>query len=125
MLKIKINANSEKPLFEQVADIFEEDILMGKYTADEPILSTTQISKLYKVNPATAIRGVNILVDKGILYKKRGIGMYVTDEALGIIRKERKSRLKNRIIKKLVAECKRLEVSKNELIKLIEEDFDD
>src|SRR5258706_13705628 len=66
-----------RPIFVQIAERIEADILAGRLAEEEQVPSTTQFAALYQINPATAAKGVNLLVDQGILYKKRGLGMYV------------------------------------------------
>lgn len=105
--------------------MLEDGILNGHYEAQKPILSTTQLSKLLKVNPDTVIKGVSILVDQEILYKRRGIGMFVSDEAKSIIKEKRKKLLKDEMVKGLIDECKRLEITLDNIITIIKEDWND
>lgn len=73
--------DTNKLIFEQVAEIVENQILDGLLKTDDQSPSTTEFSNVYGINPATARKGLNILVDQGILYKKRGMGMFVTKDA--------------------------------------------
>ena len=73
--------DSDRPIFIQIMEMIEDDIIADVYKADDIIISTTQISKLYSVNPTTAVKSISNLTDEKILYKKRGIGMCVTKEA--------------------------------------------
>ena len=72
--------------------MIENDILRDVLLEDERVPSTNELAKLYAINPSTAAKGINILVDAGILYKKRGIGMFVSDGAKEVIRTKRKAR---------------------------------
>lgn len=72
--------------------MIENDILRDVLLEDERVPSTNELAKLYAINPSTAAKGINILVDAGILYKKRGIGMFVSDGAKEVIRIKRKAR---------------------------------
>lgn len=72
--------------------MIENDILRDVLLEDERVPSTNELAKLYAINPSTAAKGINILVDAGILYKKRGIGMFVSDGAKEVIRTKRKVR---------------------------------
>ena len=74
----------EKSIYLQIAEMIETDILRDILLEEERVPSTNELAKLYAINPATAAKGVNILVDEGILYKKRGIGMFVA-EALSFV----------------------------------------
>ena len=73
--------------------MIENDILRDVLLEDERVPSTNELAKLYAINPSTAAKGINILVDAGILYKKRGIGMFVSDGAKAVIRTHRKARV--------------------------------
>ena len=70
--------NQEKSIYIQISEMIENDILRDVLLEDERVPSTNELAKLYAINPATAAKGVNILVDAGVLYKKRGIGMFVS-----------------------------------------------
>ena len=72
--------------------MIENDILRDVLLEDERVPSTNELAKLYAINPSTAAKGINILVDAGILYKKRGIGMFVSAGAKEVIRTKRKAR---------------------------------
>lgn len=109
------------PIFIQIKEKIKDDILSGVYKADELIISTTQISKLYKVNPATAVKSVSVLTDEGIVYKKRGIGMCVSKEAKDMIYKQREESFFNDIITSTINEAKKIGLKKEELINLIME----
>ena len=74
---MQINFDSDKPIFIQIAEGIEDAILTGAFEEESQIPSITEFSVTYKINPATALKGINILVDSGIIYKKRGVGMFV------------------------------------------------
>lgn len=85
--------NQEKSIYIQISEMIENDILLRDVLLeDERVPSTNELAKLYAINPSTAAKGINILVDAGILYKKRGIGMFVSDGAKEVIRTKRKAR---------------------------------
>jgi len=100
-------------------EMIEDDILSGVYKPDEIIISTTQISKLLNVNPTTSVKAISKLTDEGILYKKRGIGMCVTNDAREIILARRKKSFINEAVPGLVNEAEKLNISQNELIEII------
>lgn len=124
VIVIQVNAKSDVPIFVQIALMLEDYVLDGRFEADKPILSTTQLSKLLKVNPDTAIKGVSILVDQEILYKRRGIGMFVSKNAKSIITEKRKNQLKEETIRNLIDECKKLGITKDDVIGMIKEDWE-
>lgn len=100
-------------------EIIESDIITGAYRTDELIISTTQISKVYSVNPTTAVKAISKLADAGILYKKRGIGMCVAAGARDKITQRRRGVFLNQTIGALLAEAKTLGISLDELLTVI------
>lgn len=112
--------NSNKLIFEQVAEIVENQILDGYLKADDQSPSTTEFANVYSINPATARKGLNILVDEGILYKKRGMGMFVTKDAKKIIINKRKDEYISNILPDLIKNMTMLGITKEELIIEIE-----
>ena len=111
--------DDSQPVFLRLMEIIENDIVTGVYQVDDLIISTTQISRVYSVNPATAIKAVSKLSDAGILYKKRGIGMCVAKGAREKITKRRKGVFLDRTIGALLSEAKTLGISMEELIAVI------
>ena len=103
----------------QIADWIESEILNGHFESDEKVYSQYQLADMYTINPATAAKGLNLLVDENILYKKRGLGMFVTNEAREIIMNKRKSQTLKRLVQELVLEANRLHITESELIKMI------
>lgn len=104
-----------KPIYLQVSEWLETEILSGNLTADEKIYSQYQLAEMFNINPATAARGLNILAVENILYKKRGLGMFVSHEAIEIIRRKRRELVLERLLE-LVKEAEILKISETELI---------
>lgn len=121
---MKINFESEKPIFLQVAGNIEDSILSGSFAEEQQIPSTTEISVTYKINPATALKGINILVDKGLIYKKRGVGMFVSKGACDKLRLERKEAFYENYIKGVISEAKRLQITNEEIKSMIERGYE-
>ena len=113
--------NDSRPVFLQIMEMIESDIITGVYQIDDLIISTTQISKVYSVNPTTAVKAISKLTDAGILYKKRGIGMCVAAGAREKITERRKSVFLNETIMSLLAEAKTLGITMHELIDVLKE----
>ena len=113
--------NDSQPVFQQIMEIIESDIITGVYQTDELIISTTQISKVYSVNPTTAVKAISKLTDAGILYKKRGIGMCVAEGARDKIVKRRREIFLSQTINDLLAEAERLGITRDELVGIIKE----
>ncbi len=87
---MKIDQSSIKPIYVQISEGIEDDILNGLLTENEKSYSQYQIADMFNVNPATAAKGIHLLVEEGILFKKRGIGMHVSIGAKDIISKKKK-----------------------------------
>jgi len=121
---LQINFDNERPIFIQIAEWIEDAILAGAFPEETQIPSITEFSVNYKINPATALKGINILVEEGIVYKKRGIGMFVAAGAVKKLKEKRKEQFYDNFIRKLVDEAKRLEISKDEVINLLERGYD-
>ena len=109
----------EKSIYLQIAEMIETDILRDILLEEESVPSTNELAKLYAINPATAAKGVNILVDEGVLYKKRGIGMFVSAGAKEAILSRRKNEFYDNYVKKLLEEAASIGLGKEEVIQLI------
>lgn len=118
-----LNFDSDKPIFIQIADGINDAILSGAFPEESQIPSITEFSINYKINPATALKGINILVEAGIVYKKRGVGMFVSQGAVDKLREQRKEHFYEDFINKLVVEAKRLQLSENDIKNMIERGF--
>ena len=106
----------DKSIYLQISQMIETDILRGILLEEERVPSTNELARLYTINPATAAKGINLLVDEGILYKKRGIGMFVSAGAADTIRRRRKQEFYELRLSELLAEAKSLGITKEELI---------
>ncbi|MBQ6461776.1 MAG: GntR family transcriptional regulator [Pseudobutyrivibrio sp.] len=115
------NLGEDKSIYLQISEMIEDEILRDILREEEQVPSTTELSKFYKINPATAAKGINLLVDKDILYKKRGIGMFVQAGAKEKIMEARKKSFKETYLKKLITEAKLIGITKNDLKRLIDE----
>ena len=120
---MKLNFDDEKPVFLQIAEGMEDAILTGVFPEESQIPSTTELSVTYKINPATALKGINLLVDAGIVYKKRGVGMFVAEGAVRKLRQKRKDQFYENFVSRLVEEAKKLEITDVEIISMIERGF--
>lgn len=120
---MNFDESNHLPLFEQVAEQIEAAILSGAFPELSQIPSTTEISKQFQINPATVLKGMNLLVDKQIIEKKRGIGVFVKQGAKQIIQEEKRTYFFTQEISQLVVEAKRLDVSLAELIAQIESGY--
>jgi DNA-binding transcriptional regulator YhcF (GntR family) len=114
-----INFDSEKPIFIQIAEGIEDAIMTGSFEEKSQIPSITEFSVKYKINPATALKGINILVDEGIVYKKRGVGMFVSIGAKEKLQEKRRRAFYEDYVKSMLVEAQRLGLSKNEIISML------
>lgn len=116
---MKIRPESVEPIYIQIAQGIEDDILNGILNEDEACYSQNQIAKTFNINPATAAKGINLLVEEGVLYRKRGMGMHVSIGARTMIIKKRKTVFLKEFVEKLVNEAQKLEIDKEEIIEMI------
>jgi len=110
-----------RALFVQIAESVEDSIVNGSLAEDSRAPSTNELAAFYRINPATAAKGVNMLVDKGVLVKRRGIGMFVAVGAREQLRAERRAAFAARFIQPLLAEARTLGLSPDDLAALVRE----
>lgn len=120
---MKLNLDQEKPIFIQIAEGIEDGILTGAFLEESQIPSITEFSVNYKINPATALKGINLLVDEAVVFKKRGVGMFVAKGAIDRLKKKRQDQFYDNYIGRLVDEAKRLNITSDEIIAMIERGF--
>lgn len=125
MTCLTINLNDDKPIFMQIAEMLENAIFSGAYIAEDQIPSITELAVAYKINPATALKGINMLVDEGLLYKKRGLGMFVTTGASAKIYQKRKDSFYTNYIRPMVREARHLGIKNDSLSAMIERGYQD
>ena len=108
-------------LYRRIAKTLEDGILSGAYRDGDPVPSTNKFARLYAINPATAARGVNELVEADILYKKRGLGMYVCEGAREKLLEARRKQFERETLKTFLQEAGRLNISRETLVQWIED----
>jgi len=114
-----LNPNSQLPIYIQIAEWLENEILSDQLVAEGKVYSQYQLAEMFNINPATAGKGLTILLENGTLYKKRGLGMFVVEGAKSKILEARKTNMLTQLIEEVVKEARRLAVSDEELIDLI------
>lgn len=119
-----INPSIEKPIFIQIAEQLEDSIFTGVFPEETKIPSTNEISDLLNINPHTVLKGMNLLVDEEIIYKKRGLGMFVKEGAVKKIRSKRQGQFYKQYIATLLEEAAKLQMTKDEIISLIERGYE-
>lgn len=117
---MKIDFGSEKPIYLQIMEEIEEAIFIGVFEEETQIPSTTEISTGFKINPATVLKGMNLLVEEGLIYKKRGLGMFVTSGAKSLITSKRKDDFYKHYIHPMLKEAEKLKIEVAEIIQQIE-----
>lgn len=117
---MRLDFSSEKPIYLQLAEAIEDDILKGIYEEESRVASTTELAVTLRINPATAGKGLNLLVDERILYKKRGVGMFVSVGAREMILKKRREGFYQSFVVKLLEEARKLNIPVEEVIAMIE-----
>ena len=109
------------PLFVQVADRLAGEIADGGLAEGERVPSTNELAAFYRINPATAAKGINVLADDGLLEKRRGIGMFVATGARQRLLARRRAEFAQRYVAPLLSEAARLGIDAGELFALIKE----
>ncbi len=109
------------PLFVQVADRLAGQIADGGLAEGARVPSTNELAAFYRINPATAAKGINVLADGGLLEKRRGIGMFVATGARKRLLARRRAEVTQRYIEPLLTEAARLGIDTDQLFALIKE----
>ena len=117
--------NDQSLIYLQIAQMLEDDILRGVYQEEEQVPSTNELARGYNINPATAAKCINLLVADGILYKRRGIGMFVAKGAGDTVRQKRKAAFYDGYVKPLVREGISLALTGEELTAMIRQAVED
>ena len=111
--------NDQSLIYLQIAQMLEDDILRGVYREEEQVPSTNELARGYNINPATAAKGINLLVADGVLYKKRGIGMFVASGAEETVKRKRKAAFYDGFVRPMVKEGASLALSEEELLAMV------
>ncbi len=111
--------DQDKPIYLQIREKIEDQIVNQQLKEGEQAPSTNQLVSFYKINHATVSKGVNQLVEEGILFKKRGIGMFVAEGAREKLIQKRKDAFLDNYVVGIVQEAEKLGISTQELFDLI------
>ncbi|HXV93339.1 MAG TPA: GntR family transcriptional regulator [Pseudonocardia sp.] len=109
-----------RPLFLQIAEQIESAIVDGSLPEEAQVPSTNELAAFHRINPATAAKGVNQLVADGVLYKRRGIGMFVAAGARAQLLERRREQFARQYVAPLLAEARKLGIDTEQLKKMIE-----
>ena len=113
--------DDHSPIYRQIAEAITRDILNGALDEEEQVMSTNQYASFYRINPATAAKAFQHLVDDGVLYKKRGIGMFVSAGARERLRQEHRKRFASDVLRPLVDEARAIGMPLSEVITLLQD----
>ncbi|WP_432941836.1 GntR family transcriptional regulator [Kribbella sp. CA-253562] len=114
--------DDRSPIYLQIADQIKNDIVTGALAEDEQVMSTNQYAAFYRINPATAAKGFAQLVDEGVLYKKRGIGMFVSPNARELLRGGRRDAFFAEVVDPMIAEARAVGVPLSEVVRYIQKE---
>lgn len=118
-----LDFNSTKPIYIQIAEWLENEILNGQFAENEKVHSQYTLADMFNINPATAAKGLNLLYDDHILYNKRGLGKFVAEQAKQTILDKRKNETLKSLIEEVVIEAHQLKVTEKEIINMIQASF--
>ncbi|GIF77534.1 GntR family transcriptional regulator [Asanoa siamensis] len=118
--RLPVTMDDDRPIFVQIAELIENSIIDGTLAEESQVPSTNELAAFHRINPATAAKGINRLVDDGILYKRRGIGMFVATGARETLRQRRRLDFSAQYVRPLIEEARKLGIGTEELKKLIE-----
>lgn len=115
-----LETDSSKPIYVQISEWLENEILEGALSVDEKVYSQYQLAEIFNINPATAGKGLTLLLEKEIIYKKRGLGTFVSKDGREKLLTERTTDILEKQISNLLEEAKRLQIDYQQLLRLIE-----
>ena len=118
---MKLDHQSTTPIYMQIAEWIEIEILRGNFLENEKVYSQYKLAEVFQINPATAAKGLTLLGQEGILYDKRGLGKFVSPNAKKIIKEKRKNETMQELIEALIKEATHLNISEEELIQMIKD----
>lgn len=122
---MKIDFNDVVPIYIQIANGIEDDILSGRLQEGDHCYSQVVIAKELSINPATAAKGIRLLVERGVLEKVRGQAMTVREDAVKMIKQRKTQETLAGMIETLVQEAKKLDISQEELLERVREGFEE
>jgi len=112
--------NEKKPIYEQIRDWLADQIIDETLVEHDKVPSTNEIVTYFKVNHITVSKGVTELVEEGVLYKKRGVGMFVSEDARGKLLEKRREGFVEEYLKPMLEEAGKLDLSKSDIQKMID-----
>ena len=120
----EVAVDDGRPLFVQIAEQIQGQIVDGTMPDESQVPSINELAAFHRINPATALKGVNILVDDGVLYKRRGIGMFVAQGAREVLMARRRDSFRSQFVRPLVIEAGKLAITPQQLTHMIEKEVE-
>lgn len=117
--------NDQSLIYLQIARMLEDDILRGVYREEEQVPSTNELARAFRINPATAAKGINLLAASGVLYKRRGIGMFVAPGAEEAVKAQRRAAFYDGYVLPLVREGRSLDLSEEAMLDMVRKAFEE
>lgn len=108
--------DGREPIYLQIAEQIRDQVLRGSLAEEEQVMSTTQYATTFRINPATAQKAFAELVEEGVLYKRRGLGMFVAAGARQALRERRRARFFAEVVDPVVAEARVLGVAVDDVV---------
>ena len=116
---MEISGDSLSPIYVRLAQWLEDRVIDGSLREEERIYSQYQLAEMFNINPATAAKGLSLLADEGTIYKKRGLGMFVSPDARKTIVEKRRGDAFEQLVRHVVAEAKKLDLGEEKLLAVI------
>lgn len=120
---MELSQGGDKMIYVRLADWIEDEILAGTFAEGAQIPSVADLSANFRINHITALKGIAILTENGIIYKKRGVGMFVAEGAVKKLRKRRQKEYSGKYLRTAAAEAKKLGLEFDELVAMIREEY--
>jgi DNA-binding transcriptional regulator YhcF (GntR family) len=112
--------DNDRPIYLQVKEAVEEAILAGEFQPGQAIPSNSQLVELFRITPVTVQRASDLLVAEGLVQKRRGVGMFVCDDALERIQRAYREGFDAEYVKPLLHRAGQLGISLGELETMLE-----
>lgn len=112
--------DDKKPIFIQIKEVIEDQVINDQLKEHDQIPSTNQLVQFYKVNHITVSKGINLLVEEEVIYKKRGVGMFVAEGAKEKLLLQRREGFADEFVLPMLKEAKKLRLSDGEIVRIID-----
>lgn len=119
-----ISGDTGVPIYLRIAQWLEDRILDGSLQEDQHVYSQYSLAEMFNINPATAAKGLTLLAEEGTVYKKRGLGMYVAEDARARILEKRRGGAFAGMVRRLVAEARRLGIDEERLVERVRQIYE-